>query len=373
MYIGLNAHLLSARAGYRSAGIHQYIDHLLRALPSVVPPDWQLCALVGAANHSGYTGIQMQRAAFDTESPLKRIVWEQVFQPWSLSRFDLYHALAFVAPVLLPAAMIVTLYDLSFIHYPERLPAARRMYLERMTRLTCQRARRVIAISHSTARDAAATLGVPTDKIDIAQPGCDFARFRPLLPEQVRAFRQAHDLPERFWLFVGTLEPRKNLTMLLEAYAALSPADRLPLVLAGGKGWDYEPIFEAVERLGLSRSVLFPGFLSADVLPLWYNAAEVFLYPSIFEGFGIPVLEAMACGAPVIVSDASSLPEVAGDAGLCLPPDDTPAWSQALRRAAHDGLWRTKAQERGLTHARRFSWQATASATLASYRRALTD
>jgi glycosyltransferase involved in cell wall biosynthesis len=174
-------------------------------------------------------------------------------------------------------------------------------------------------------------------------------------------------------LFVGTLEPRKNLILLLEAYAALHPRDRLPLVLAGGKGWDYEPIFQAVERLGLRERVTFAGFISPETLPLWYNAAEAFVYPSVFEGFGIPVLEAMACGTPVIVSDASSLPEVVGTAGMCVPAHDTAAWAEALRQIVSDENWRTQARAAGLTQAQRYSWQVTAAAMVASYRRALDD
>ncbi len=159
MHIGLNAHLLAAGSGYRAAGIHRYIDHLLRELPSALPDGWRLTALVGAAYRQDYPGIHMRRAAINTEPPLRRILWEQLVQPWQLPAFDLYHALAFVAPLVLPVPAVVTVYDLSFIHYPERLSRPRRLYLDRFSRLTCERARRIIAISgfhpsraaHSTA------------------------------------------------------------------------------------------------------------------------------------------------------------------------------------------------------------------------------
>lgn len=372
-HIGLNAHLLSAQPGYRSAGIHQYIDNTLAALTAASPPDWHYTAMVGRGNPRRYDRVTMQHAVLDTELPSKRILWEQAIQPFALHKFDLYHALAFVAPLLLYKPMLVTIYDLSFIHYPERLPAARRRYLQSLTTLTCQRAARIIAISHSTARDVARTLGIPADKIDVAPPGCDFNRFCPLPPEQIAAFRRQYDLPERFWLFVGTLEPRKNLVTLIEAYAALSPQDRLPLIIGGGKGWNYEPIFAAVERHKLSADIRFMGFLSSDELPLWYNSAEAFLYPSVFEGFGIPVLEAMACGTPVIVSDATSLPEVAGDAGVCLSPQDVAAWTAALRRAAHDDAWRQTARDAGLDRARQFTWAVTAAVTVKSYQQVLSS
>jgi glycosyltransferase involved in cell wall biosynthesis len=370
MHIGLNAHLLSAQAGYRTAGIHRYIESLLTALPAAAPQDWHFTALVGAAQPAQFNRITMRRASLDTESPARRILWEQFMQPFSLGQFDLYHALAFVAPLLLSKPMVATIYDLSFIHYPERLPASRRAYLQAFTKITCQRARRILAISQSTAQDVADVYRIPLERIDIAPPGCDFARYRPLPAQDTAAFRQAQDLPERFWLFVGTLEPRKNLITLIEAYAALAPAQRLPLVLAGGKGWDYAPIFDAVEKHHLTDTVRFPGFISPDALPLWYNAAEAFLYPSIFEGFGIPVLEAMACGTPVLVSNASSLPEVVGDAGMCLPASDRDAWSSALIRAAQDADWRTQARERGFAQAAQFTWAQTARVTLESYQKA---
>src|SRR4051812_47612553 len=136
MHIGLNAHLLSSRAGYRSAGIHGYIDGLLRHLPAALPPDWQAAAYVGAANTTQIAGLTMRRSRMDTESPLRRIVWEQAVQPFALGGLDLYHALAFVAPLILTLPSVVTIYDLSFVHYPERLPAARRLYLRLLTGLT---------------------------------------------------------------------------------------------------------------------------------------------------------------------------------------------------------------------------------------------
>lgn len=371
IHIGLNAHLLSGRAGYRSAGIHGYIYGSLAHLAAAAPDDWQFTALVGGGNPLAFDQITMRRAAWDTESPSRRILWEQLAQPFQLGAFDLVHEMAFVSPLLLSRPSVVTVYDLSFIHYPRVLSTARRLYLRLFTALSCRRARRVIAISHSTARDVATSLDIPADRIDVAAPGYDANAYHPLPESDCAAFRAARGLPDRFWLFVGTLEPRKNLPMLLEAYAALPPQDRLPLVLAGGKGWDYEPIFTAIDRFGLKNQVSLPGYIPAQDLPLWYNSAEVLVYPSVFEGFGLPVLEAMACGTPVIVSDASSLPEVAGNSGLCLPPQDVPAWTEALRRAAQDAEWRTQAAERGLAAAARYTWMETARQTLACYQRAL--
>lgn len=371
MHIGLNAHLLSGQAGYRSAGIHGYIYNLLAHLPAAAPSDWRFTALVGRDNPHRFEGITSRYSRWSTESPLRRIIWEQLAQPWQLGSFDLYHALAFVSPVLVNPPAVVTVYDLSFIHYLEVLSPARRLYLRLFTALSCRRARRVIAISHSTARDVAETLNIASQKIDVAACGYDAARYKPLPPAEVEAFRQRKSLPERFWLFVGTLEPRKNLVTLLDAYASLPRADRLPLVLAGGRGWQYDDIFDRVERHQLSGDVFFPGFIPTEDLPLWYNSAETFLYPSVFEGFGLPVLEAMACARPVIVSDASSLPEVVGDAGLKVPPRSVDAWAECLRRAAFDVDWRQQSAWQAIVEAARYSWRETARSTINSYQQAL--
>jgi glycosyltransferase involved in cell wall biosynthesis len=386
MHIALNAHLLSRRAGYRSAGIHQYMANTLAGLAAAAPAGWQFTAHVGAqiAADEGtpsaaeastlFPGVAVCLSRFTTESALRRIAWEQAVGPFALGRADLVHAMAFVAPLLLARPFVVTVYDLSFIHTPERMPASRRVYLRAFTGETCRRARRVIAISAHTARDVAEQFAIAPEKIDVAAPGCDHARFRPLPAADVAAFRAAHGLPERFWLFIGTLEPRKNLVFLLEAYAALAPDMRLPLILAGGRGWDDAPIFAAVERLGLRAWVRFPGFLSPDDLPLWYNSAEAFVYPSLYEGFGLPALEAMACGTPVLVSNASALPEVVGTAGWALPAEGAAgreAWTDALARIGGDAHARSDLRTRGLAQAARFTWEATAQATIASYRRAL--
>ncbi len=371
MHIGLNAHLLSAQRGYRSAGIHGYIYNTLVNLHAVAPDDWQFTAMVGANNPHTFDGLTMHKAAWDTESPLRRIAWEQTLQPLQLGKFDLLHSMTFVSPLILTKPSVVTVFDLSFVHYPQVLSPARRLYLRMFTTLSCRRANRVIGISHATAEDVHISLGIPQAKIDVAIAGYDSAAYLPLPPNEVEAFRTKQGLPDRFWLFLGTLEPRKNLVTLLDAYAALPANERLPLILAGGKGWDYEPIFQRVDRYNLSDSVHFPGFVPAEDLPFWYNSAEVFIYPSVFEGFGLPVLEAMACGTPTIVSDASSLPEVVGEHGTKVPPDDVVAWSDTLRRAYRDSEWRTHARDTGLAQATQFSWRITAQQTIDSYQRAL--
>lgn len=366
-HVAINAHLLSAQAGYRSAGIHGYIYNTLRHLPYVTP-DWRYTVLVGDAKPPENPQVVINRSSFSTRHPLKRIFWEQLIQPFVLGKLnaDLYHATAFVAPVSIKKPFVVTVYDLSFIHYPQALSASRRLYLRALTRLSCQRASQVIAISESTAHDVANLLEVDADKITVAMPGVN-EDFHPIEKSAVEAFRQQQNLPRRFILHLGTLEPRKNLPMLIRAYAALpkSLREEVHLVLAGGKGWDYQAIFDTVETHHLTDSVHFVGYV--DSLPLWYNAADALVYPSIFEGWGLPVVEAMACGCPTLVSGVSSLPEAAGDTGMTLPPDDESAWTAALHRAITDSEWREKSGRAGVTRAKQFTWQATAAATAHAY------
>jgi len=204
----------------------------------------------------------------------------------------------------------------------------------------------------------------------VAYPGLSPA-FRQLPRAEVEAFSVRRGLPDRFILYLGTLEPRKNLDVLLRAFDRLRlQAPDLKLVLAGGRGWRYEDLLKLIQELNLQAEVIFPGFLPGEELPCWYNAAAVFAYPSSYEGFGIPVAEALACGRPVVTSNVSSLPEAGGDAALLTPPGDVAALTVALTRAL------TLAPEqlaRGPAHAAHFTWTATAAQTTASYRRALSE
>jgi glycosyltransferase involved in cell wall biosynthesis len=312
-----------------------------------------------------------------------RIFWEQVVQPFALrkERVDLLHALAFVTPLLSPCPSVITVYDLSFLLYPESFKRFKRFYLGLFTRLSVRRARRIIAISKSTKHDVVRLLGVSPEKVDVVYCGIDQA-FRPLPEDQVASFRSKRGLPERFILFVGTIEPRKNVTRLIEAYADLRFAIRdLRLVIGGAKGWFYEDVFARVEELGLEGEVMFPGYIPVSELPLWYNAAELFVYPSLYEGFGLPPLEAMACGTPVVTANTSSLPEVVGEApgtgsqghsaGLTVDPLDVAGLAEAMRRVLGDEALRQEMRKRGLQRAKGFSWTKTAQETVQVYQRAM--
>jgi len=276
------------------------------------------------------------------------------------------------APLLAHIPTVITVHDLSFLLYPEAFRPGNRLYLSQMTAQSCKRARRVIAVSQATANDLTQLLGIPRTKIDVVYNGVD-SIYRPLPATEVEAYRRQAGWPERFLLMVGTLEPRKNHLMLLDAYARYrrSVQQPLPLLVGGGKGWGYAEIFERVRTLGLEAHVHFLGYIPLPTLPWLYNAATIFVYPSRYEGFGLPLAEAMACGAPAITSSASSLPEVAGDAALVVDPDDSAALAGALADVSNQPDRQEAMRTAGLEQIAQFSWAATADATAEVYARAL--
>jgi glycosyltransferase involved in cell wall biosynthesis len=370
-HIALNAQLLSGEESYRSAGIHRYLLNTLVNLPKV-DPALSFTVFTGKARLPDADRWTVRRSRLPTGSAAGRIVWEQALAPLALARVrpDLLHGMAFALPLLWGGPSVVTIFDLSFLRYPDRLSTSRRLYLRLITRFSAHRAHRVLAISQSGKAEIAALLGVPSGKIDVAVPGVE-PDFCPLPVRQVADFRVRYGLPGRFILYLGTLEPRKNLEILLRAYADLPQRGVVKLLLVGGKGWQTEPIFALIEQLGLADDVVTPGFVPRETLPLWYNASEVFVYPSVYEGFGLPLVEAMACGVPVVASNTTSLPEAVGQDGLLLPPDDVGAWSSALAALLDDAPARADLAARGQRRARQFTWERTARQTVLSYHRAL--
>ncbi len=369
-HVVLNAQLLAADAGYRNAGISHYIFNLINALPKV-SDGIAYTVLVGPRRPEMPGAMRVLATRWPTHRPVARILWEQLAQPILLRKIgaELYHGLGFTLPILGTRKSVVTVYDLSFLHFPDAFKPWKQFYLSLFVRMSARKADRVIAISEHTRRDVIRLWKVPGDRVSVAYGGVS-PDFRPLPPEDVSRFKEKHGIPEKFFLYLGTLEPRKNLPRLVEAYARAYGQDRSlpPLVIAGARGWYYDEIFARVQALALEDRVFFPGFIPEEDLVLWYNAAEVFVYPSLYEGFGLPVLEAMACGKPVISSNAASLPEVVGEAGVMVPPEDVHALGQAMLSLWRDLDWRRSLASKAAKRARCFSWEETARATVAAYR-----
>ncbi len=376
MRIGINAHLLSGQAGYRRAGIHQYIRQLLEHL--CPPPGSEDSLMVFTGRNAPplrNPHLHVQTTRWPTDRRLVRIAWEQMIWPTAAAfhHLHLLHSLAFVTPILTTRPTIVTVYDLSFIHVPERFPVLQRWYLTTQARRSCQKARRVVTISASGRQDVHHFFGIPLEQIDVVYPGVD-ERFNVQPETLIAGFRQQENLPPRFILHVGTLQPRKNLPFLLDTFAQLrqDPAFAdVVLVLAGGKGWFYEEIFARVQALGLTDWVRFPGYVPDEQLAQWYAAAACLVFPSAYEGFGLPIIEAMACGTPVIAANTSSIPEAVGDAGLLYAVDDAAALLAHLRTILQQPGLAYQLRHKGLHQARRFSWSASAQAMMQVYAKAM--
>jgi glycosyltransferase involved in cell wall biosynthesis len=371
--VGILGHLLDFRPGFRQAGVSRYIEHLVQALPSASADSYVLYAgpqaKRGTTDGERLPGLRWSRSWLPTGRPEVRIIWEQAVSPALFERdgIDVVHAPVNVAPLLSRRPSVVTVHDLAFRLFPEQYPGAKQRYLDLLTRRSVERATQVIAVSENTRADLLRSYHVHPERVHVVPNGID-ASLHPICDEaQLERFRAKHDLPAQFILFLGTLQPRKNLIALLRAWVRLDPVTRLPLVVVGAQGWKYEPIFDEARALGIANDVLFKGYAEGRDLSFWYSAATIFVYPSLYEGFGLPVLEAMACGAPVISSNSSSLPEVSGDAALLVDPKDVDALAQAVDRLSHDSSLRSQLSSRGIERSKLFSWARTARETAVVY------
>jgi len=280
-------------------------------------------------------------------------------------------------PVRRGTRTLLTVHDLSFVRDPASAAPGLRDYLEVVVPRSVARADHILADSAATRSDLIELYRTPPEKITVLYCGIH-AAFRPVSDAQtLAAVRDRYGLGSApFILAVSTLQPRKNYTRLIQAFARL-PDQSTNLVIAGGKGWLFETIFSEVERLRLRERVIFPGFVADADLPALYSAARLLAYPSLYEGFGLPMLEAMACGTPVVASTASCLPEVAGDAARLVSPTDVEALAAALDQVLTDEALRRDLAAKGHARAGQFTWEHAARQLLATYRelteRALTD
>ncbi|MEN8098174.1 MAG: glycosyltransferase family 1 protein [Chloroflexota bacterium] len=368
-HVGLSAHLLSNQPGYRQAGIHNYLTETLRHLPAASSEHDIRYSVYSSDSTIEYEPmLKVSSPAWSTASPIARILWEQLALP--LKSVDLIHSTAFVSPLLSRRPSVVTVYDLSFIRFPEALPQTRKYYLSVLGRLSAQRARRVITISEHSRDEIANIWNVPVEKIEIAYPGVD-PEFRILPIEKVQQFRTSQNLPERFILHVGTLQPRKNLIRLIQAFNKLD--NDIHLILVGAKGWYFDRIMSSITELGLQHRIHLLGFIPTEEMVKLYNAAELFAFPSLYEGFGMPVVEALACGTPVVASRSSSIPEAAGRDGTATLFDPTNV--DDIAYAMHNSLQQNnndpKVKEMRTNHTHKFTWMNTAQVHVSAYLRAL--
>lgn len=370
MRIGIDAHAI----GGRLTGNETYIKNLIPALArrdqknqyvlfftqSEAAGDWR--------NRFPNFDVQLLRP----ETPYLRIPLVLPARVWRL-RLDLLHV-QYTAPPLCPAPFVTTIHDLSFEHYPHFFTRRERFLFHYLIRNTARRARRVLTVSEYSRQDLIRTYGLEAERVVLTPNGVE-AHFRPVPPSPERdALLLRYDIDRDYVLSVGNLQPRKNLTQLIRAYLKLREQDDKfdgKLVVVGQKAWLYHDIFREARHSRFGRDILFTGYVTDEVLPAIYSAARVFVYPSIFEGFGLPVLEAMACGAPVAMSHSSSLPEVAGGAAISFDPLDEEAVARSIARIWHDEALRARLRLAGPERAGHFSWDETARRTLEAYHSAV--
>ncbi len=368
MRIAIDASTISTQGGPRT-----YVLGLLEALLKLDQEN-SYTVFYNDRSHLGRFP-QAQEIVLPGKTPLDRLWREHLLLPQACrrERIDLLHCPKSAIPFFSPCPVVVTLHDLIPIKHPETEKFAAQLYWRLQIPIAARRSNFIITDSEHARKEIMTDFRVPAERIKAVMLG-----FNPDMngePDQStsRKVSAKYNLPDDYILYVGTIQPRKNLETLIEAFNRLKQDRDIPhkLVIVGRKGWLYEQLFKRIHELGLDEEILFTGFVPDEELPSIYGRASVFVYLSLFEGFGLPPLEAMACGIPVITSNTTSLPEVVGDAGITLPPTDVARVNEALRQVICDKELRTTMRQKGLKQARLFSWEATARETLEIYKAVL--
>lgn len=304
---------------------------------------------------------------------LPRILWVQFILPGLLKRdgIDLLHAPCYVAPAGAPCPMVITFHDMASWLFPQKFRIKHRIVYSLFVPSFAKKADGIIAVSECTKHDLVRLFRMPEEKITVVYEGAS-ELFKPVddtaLLENIR---KKYSLPGKYILYVGMLEPRKNVPVLVRAFKQLKDSTGVEhkLVIVGKKGWMYDEIFKTVRSLKLEDEVIFTGYITDKELPLIYSASELFVYPSAYEGFGLPLLEAMACGVPVIASNVSSIPEITGDAVVLVNPDNAGELSKAMNKIISDKSLQESIRKKGLERAGMFSWEKAAGQTLEVYKK----
>lgn len=305
----------------------------------------------------------------DLSAP-KRFWWDQWTLPIKARQagVSILHQPAFSAPFLFAGKVVLTVHDLIAIFYGQDIPFWSRQYFGRWMPFSYRRADAIICISEHTKKDVIRVLGLPEEKITVTYLAAG-SQYHPVRSKVATGrITQKYRLTQPYLLHVGTVNPRKNLEFLVKVFAeVVKSMPSYKLVITGKKGWYSEGLFKLVQLLGLTDHVIFTGYIDDRDKPALYSGASLFLFPSLYEGFGLPLLEAMQCGVPVISANGSSMPEVAGRAGILLPPDDINGWVKTTRRVLASAKLRQTMVSQGLVQAKKFSWSKTARETVKVY------
>lgn len=366
MRVAIDARVLGSRTG----GDETYMRNVIHAL-ATVDPGGDYTLFLSSSRGELVSGAERMRRMI--VQPRVGRVPNPCSIPLALARarVDVVHAV-YMAPWLYPIRVVVSVHDIAYERYPQFFPPSMVAGFRRLVPLTIRRASAVLTLSEFSKRDLVQHYHLSPEKVVVAPCAAD-PIFRPVRDEaRLAAVRAYYETGDRFILCVGNLQPRKNLKRLIEAYVRLrrAGATQHRLVLVGKKAWLYDDTFVAARESGFGEDLIFTDYVPDNDLVALYNAAELFVYPSIFEGFGLPPLEAMACGTPVVTSNTSSFPEVIGDAALAVDPLDAEALASAMAAVLSDADLSARLSAQGLQRAALFSWEETARIILNVYRRA---
>ncbi|HEY3079685.1 MAG TPA: glycosyltransferase family 1 protein [Chloroflexota bacterium] len=365
MRVALDARLLA----YQRAGIGNYVLGLLEGLRQI-GQEGRLVVLISRKHDPADPALAGLRRRVLLTPPHHR--WEQLALALELAPLavDLYHQPDFIPPLRRRFPAVATVHDLAFLRLPGLLPPDSRRYYGQIGSAV-RSAERTIAVSQCTRRDLIELVGAPPERIEVVYEAAG-SDFRPQMAERIAAVGRDLGLPEEYFLFVGTREPRKNLARLLDAYARLAETPSAPdLAIVGSPGWLTDELASRTDALRIAGRVHWLVGVPRAELPALYAGAVGLVLPSLYEGFGLPVLEAMACGTPVVCADAGSLPEIAGGAARLFDPTDVGAIAEALGRVWREPALREELRARGRERAALFSWRRAAAETLDVYRHAL--
>ena len=303
-----------------------------------------------------------------------RVLWEQFVLPFQIKKYkiEILHSPGYTAPILTPCHSVVTIHDMNYFFYPEDFPKLTTFLLKLLVPLAARRSDKIIAVSENSKKDIAKILKIPESKICVIYEAGASGLSVPMSDENKprEKLKERYGIDKRFILTVSASHPHKNLDRLIEAYEILCRSYQIDcqLVIVGIKGSAQSGLMNQVKELSLGKKVIFTGWVSNEDLSLLYSEAQLFVFPSLFEGFGIPVLEAMAQGTPVVSSNAAALPEVVAEAALLIDPYSTGEISEAIYRALTEENLRTELVKKGLRRASQFSWEKTARKTIAVYK-----
>lgn len=381
MRIGIDCRTILNPSAGEKAGIAHYTYHLVKSLLDLSHTDDFVLFFDYRARDVAKEFIRPNvKIVFFTFSQYKKYLpffYSHVLVAANITaeKLDVYHSPANIIPLRYAGKFCITTHDLAIYRRPDLFPKNQGFSLKYIVPQSIHRAKKIISVSESTKHDIQDFFSVDQKKIEVIYEGVDHKRFSKFPPrEDYRGYlRGRYKIRNDYILFVGTLEPRKNLIRLLEAFYKLLSDNpeykrKYQLLLAGAKGWLYDTIFEEVKSRGLSANVLFSGYIDEKDLPLLYQNATIFVYPSLYEGFGLPVLEAMASGAPIITSNLSAMPEITGTAAMLCDPTDVEGLASAMQRFLEDEKLRTSYSERALAQAKKFTWEKCAAQTFQIYR-----